>query len=167
MNIIFEGARRVGKSSVIKAFLERHPEYQGHYKRDLTPHQMSIELQFLFFQNQPTVYDRLHVSDMVYTPYYRPDNIHNLYWQELMRTEPKSTAMSTVIIYIPTLVPEIMKTPDRPTPTLREEIDWFNHYLRLTRYPVINLPTQRVVPRGWRHMDEILSHLESALEIYK
>lgn len=167
MNIIFEGCRRVGKSSVAKAFIERHPEYQYHYKRKLAPMEMWNELQSLGYNNVPTVFDRLHVSDKVYTPYYRPNNVDNIYWQELMQTEPEKTAMSTVIVYIPFLVPEIIAEPDRPTPTRREEVDRFNHFLRQTRYPVINLSTQRVLPRGWKHMDEVMSHLESALEIYR
>ncbi len=174
-NIICEGVDRVGKSTLVKALSEKHlaikltapTSIENTYYKYLT---FFLRLNSSIPVAKPYIYDRGHISEMIYGPLYRPNNYRSanlLIWlrkwerHTVQNAELYPDFRQTVIVYLYPLNTNLMLKDERPNANLSIELDKYRIILSNCRMPVIKIATQ--TQTEWRNIEDIIDELNSKL----
>lgn len=170
-NLVVEGMGRVGKTTLIKS-LEHHLRINGHAVRtDAMPAPKTAALGYrqwsLYLNNlarntsDVVIYDRGHLSEMVYAPVYR--NYYNdAYHQYLVGVDNDirtSCSVPTYVIYMYPQWQSIMKPGNRVTDDLIAVPKIYEEVLYHTNLGVIRISTHRWHIQEWVSQEELVSEL--------
>lgn len=173
-NLIVEGIDRIGKTKLIEAL-------EGYNKQKLTPpvsFTSSIYTYMSYFQtlssnrNVPIIFDRGHISEMVYGKLYRPNDFVDgvlLRWFKSMEAclsaviEENATIFPTTIVYIDPVNLNIMEKDERVNGNVINELAMYEMVLARTKLPVVRIATQ--TKRGWRNVDDVVIELKELLNV--
>lgn len=152
MHIIVEGIDRCGKSSVIREMQRLLPHYE--VKKPTAP---SNELQALRIYSEfflalswqgNVIWDRGHISEMVYSSMYRDYSITNqlLSWENsAMRSNP----FITVVYYFPIWQTLLSDDEARPNADRLAELHTYGRMLDLTALTAMRQPAHKRNAPEW------------------
>lgn len=174
-NLIIEGVDRIGKSTLVKALSEKHlaikltapTSIENTYYKYLT---FFLRLNGSIPVAKPYIYDRGHISEIVYGPLYRPNNYRSTNLLIWLRKWEKHTVANaelypdfrpTVIVYLYPTNKDLMLKDERPNANLRVELDRYRIALTNSSMPVMKLCTQ--TQTDWRTTENIIDELNCKL----
>lgn len=163
--IIVEGVARVGKSVLIRAWLEAHPEYRlVKPERGTTANQFYDYMNQLQLERRPTIHDRSHISEQVYAPIYRRDSCNAMYPAVLNRLEKGTYRLPTVVVYLephPLMGEDEKANPDKDP---AKELTIFSAILGFTHLPIIRFSAYDWETRAWKTPSDCVAELEALIE---
>lgn len=177
MNIITEGVSRCGKSTVIAELANRLgfqiKKYENPKSKRETAELFAAYLMDLK-ENENAIYDRGHLSELVYGPLYRPRNyLGSDFLPRLLYGIDRILAKRghTLVIYFWPLSQTIMNYEGREQykPNFRTELTMYDGVMSRTKLPVIKMATQEVIPGhipSWKSVGNIVDHLMIKLRSY-
>ena len=155
-HIVFEGLDRVGKSTLLAAVAKsmgaevtkmRVPKTMEQSREFYSDHFKSLLSSW-----EPMVWDRGHLSELVYAPLYRPQMTAD-WWTKVLRSMPELVPMVTVVYVYPGDTSLMKKEEDRPCADQSAERAAFDRELGLCRWPVVRVCSHELVDGVWRWRD--------------
>lgn len=164
VTLIFEGADRCGKSSLIEGFRKQYHDFRLEKMR--VPRKLHEAVQWYeeFFQTTCNgrgnkIWDRGHISEAVYAPLYR-DYVH-LNWPSTLWKfeETYFRGQAVFIVYVYPVWTELLKPDDRKGANLQRELSAYDVALGQTSLPVINITKHMTSHVAWRSEEAVIAEL--------
>lgn len=149
---VVEGLDRVGKSSFIKALwlATAAQVVKMRVPKTLTDSKLFYAEHFVSLMNgEPTIWDRGHLSELVYAPLYRP-TVTSASWTEALRRWIPRLVDNTTLIYVYPGDTALMKKDERPEADKLAEIRGFTKELEACPWPVYRVCSHEEVAGEWR-----------------
>lgn len=153
-HLIVEGIDRVGKSTLIAALAA---ELGAKVVKMRVPKTLAESKAFYwdyFFQladsDEPMVWDRGHISELVYAPLYRPAMV-DAAWTRTLRYALPTMALEATVVYVHPGDTSLMKRDeDRPNANRDAELAAFERELRWCPLDVHRVCSHELVDGAWR-----------------
>lgn len=174
VNIIVEGPGRSGKTRLITALMARgngnwtYEKFAPPVSREEGVEKFGLYADVLINTHTPIIYDRGHISEMVYAPLFR-DYVTPQYrkWLEYVDTTISTKALlPTVVLYVYPMWQSLIKPGGRPTDDLIRVPLAFNKELGYTDMKVIRVSKHCSWAPQWREEDEVIEDVLDKLERY-
>lgn len=174
VNIIVEGPGRSGKTSLINYLMARDLTNWTYYK--FAPptskadgiEKFSAYANILMNTDTPVIFDRGHISELVYAPLFRDyaDVDYRNWLEDVDTLLSKSTPLPTVILYVYPMWQTLIKPGGRLTDDLVRVPLAFNKELGYTDMRVIRVSKHCAWAPQWRDRDEVVEDVLDKLERY-
>lgn len=176
-NLIIEGVDRVGKSTLVAALTE----YECVKLLAPTSRSNTFYQYLTFFtkingwipeSTRPYVFDRGHISELVYGSLYRPldyeDQILD-HWIASMEAQVVLNARKfpirpTVIVYVEPVNEAIMLEDERENSDRAKELKTYEQMLERSHLPIVRITTQ--TKKGWKPVKQTISELKELINGY-
>lgn len=167
-SILIEGISRVGKSTIIRELSNRinlpvH-KYQNPKSRKEVIELFSTYLMVL--KNKTAIWDRGHISELVYGPLYRPNNYLDQVLFKLLFAIDRKLAQGNlaVIVYLWPLDRNLLDFTGREVyqSNVSRDLNRYLEVLSKSQLPRITMSTHEVVPGkipGWKSPGNVVDHL--------
>lgn len=140
MIILVEGPNRVGKSTFINEFVKLFPRYASRRCDPISKYNAKFHeinrfwsdwFEELATSETPTIWDRSHISELVYTPRFRPHLLQGTYPYRLADTaNTLPTKQIVIVAHIRARYPDIMRPDTEETGLdLEYERKQFDHVM--------------------------------------
>lgn len=161
---VVEGLDRVGKSSFIVELARqtgmgvtkmRVPKTLAESKLWYAEHFVSL------MNGEPTIWDRGHISELVYAPLYRPA-VTSQSWTEALRQWMPALVDDVAVIYVYPGDTALMKKDERPEADKLAEIRGFTRELEACPWPVYRVCSHELVVDeawGWRSKADMVTEV--------
>lgn len=167
-NLIFEGVGKVGKTTLINALCNYLGSNVVRYKMPVPQDEQEGYRQYDLYanmlvsnRNATVIYDRGHISEMVYAPAYR-QYYSDKYHEFLHDIDGDIASYSNVPSYIVYVFPRwqsVMTPGNRPTDDLIAVPRLYAEALYHTRCNVIRISTHNQYAPFWRGENELVTEL--------
>ena len=151
-HLVFEGLDRVGKSTLLaataaamgvepvkmrvpKTFEQSREFYTDHFRQ-------------LMQSDVPMVWDRGHLSELVYAPIYRPGCVMD-WWTKALRSIPMLVDNVTLVYVYAGTTSLMLEDVDRPNKDMAAEVAGFERELGLCEWPVHRICSHEY-DGGWK-----------------
>ncbi len=172
VNLCFEGPGRSGKTSLINLLMDTFPGHFEYLKmpvptsRAMGIKQFAAYTSYLLEADRPVIYDRGHISELVYAPLFRSyvnvEYLRKLYEYDFALT---NSNLPTIIVYVYPMWQSIMKLGGRETDDLVRVPVQFESIIHRSDLDVVRITKHRSLNPAWRDQGSVLNELVSQIHL--
>lgn len=167
--LIFEGVDRCGKSSLIEGWRKQF----HHYKLEKMRVPCALSEAVMWYEEYfddlcgvfgSKVWDRGHLSEVVYAQLYK--NYCHFNWPSTiwMMEEARIRTQPTFIVYVYPVWYQLLGLDERPNANLQRELSAYDVALGATSLPVIDITKHCTDRVAWREQSDVLIELRDKVE---
>lgn len=171
-HVVFEGVDRCGKSSLVEKYcVEERPKQ---YFKMRVPKTFMESCEFyedhierLRHSEEPSVWDRGMLSELVYGPLYRPIECPAFHRRALIEMTRFPTLLPVIIVYVYPLWTDLMLPDERPGANIYAELRQFGIAYEALHWRKVAM-TKHCIRNGertWKNRDESWEELRRLIHI--